>query len=80
MRSFALQIATGLRAQGHHVREITAPLLLGRLARRQRFSQMAWLRRSYVLFRLQLGGSLAVCSLARCVFSAIRPCAPGFPP
>ena len=55
MRSFALQIATGLRDRGHHVRETTAPLLLGRLARRQRLCAK-WLGYidQYVLFRLQL--------------------------
>ena len=55
MGSFALQIATGLRARGHCVREITAPLLLGRLARRQR-TLAKWLGYidQFVLFRLQL--------------------------
>ena len=70
MRSFALQIATGLRARGHHVREITAPLLLGRLARRQSFLAK-WLGYldQYLLFRLQLwwlAKRLSPCTL--CVF------------
>ena len=34
MRAFADQIAIGLRARGHQVQELTAPVLLARLARR----------------------------------------------
>lgn len=62
MRSFALQIATGLRDRGHHVREITAPVWLGRLARRQSFLAK-WLGYidQYLLFRLRLWW------LARCL-------------
>ena len=55
MRSFALLIATGLRARGHQVREITAPLLLGRFAKRQRlFAKWLGYLDRYVLFHLQL--------------------------
>lgn len=55
MRSFALQIATGLRARGHRVREITAPVVFGRLAAKGAgISKWLGYIDQYLLFRLQL--------------------------
>ena len=55
MYAFADQIRDGLRARGHHVREITAPVVFGRLVPR-RAGLSKWLAYidQFALFRLQL--------------------------
>ena len=55
MRSFSNKIVDGLRSRGHNIREITAPVCIGRLInKKSKFAKWFYYIDQFLIFRIQL--------------------------